>query len=166
MYVGIVQTLLLGKVKQCFAVIDVTVNAAVTHKTHNVQLAVVLFDVFHRAQKSGIGEEVAVGNALGDTGKFLIDNATCTHVEVTYFAVAHLTFGQTYGKTACIKRCRGIVGHKVMYVGAAFHADCVAFCLLGQTVAVHDYQCSNFFVHKKTSCIVEMPVDKTASITH
>ena len=80
MYVNVTQTLLFGKVQQCFAVIDVGVHAAVAHKTHYVQFAARLFDIVDRVQKCGVGEEIAVGNALCNARQLLVNNTSCTHV--------------------------------------------------------------------------------------
>ena len=148
MHIHVVETLRLGKIDKRLAVIDMRVNTAVTHQAHDVQLAVVLLDVLHCAEKCRVCKEIAVRDTLGDTSKFLINNATCAHIEMADFAVAHLTFGQTYRQTACVKRCCRIVGHQVMHIRTALHAYCVSLCLLGQTIAVHDDKSCNFFVHK------------------
>ncbi len=45
----------------------------------------------------GIGEEVAVGDRLGDAGQILVDDATGADVQVAHLGVSHLALGQPDG---------------------------------------------------------------------
>ena len=146
--VHVVQSLTFGKIHQSHNVVDVRVNAATAQKSHKVKFAVVFACVFRSSQKCGIFEKVSVLDGLGDACQFLIDHTTCAYVEVSHFAVAHLSFGQANGKTACIQLRCGIVLHQVMHIGRTFHAYCVAQFFFGQTVSVHNNECGYFLIHK------------------
>ena len=108
MYEYLVQPVALSKLNECIEVAKHAVNATIGTKPHQMECTVVNLAVLYCVQKLGLVEKVTVTNRLVYSGKLLIDDSSCTYVEVSDLGVSHLSLGKTHSQ------CRGV--YKRMWV--------------------------------------------------
>ena len=120
---------------------DVTVNSAGSEQTHKMQLFAVVARRVHSVEQNAVFKETAVGYFLGNVREVLINHSACTHIEVTDFAVAHLTRRKTNVKTACAERCMRIFCKQFVEVGGTLHGNRVVLTRRCDSEPVHYNQC-------------------------
>ena len=74
--------------------------ATIRAQTHQVQLLTILLGIAVGGLHLWILYDAAVLAGAVDLHQVLIDDATCTDVQVTHLRVTHLSVGQTYILTA------------------------------------------------------------------
>ena len=110
-YINFAQSLSLGHLKQCVEMSIVAVYTTIRKKSHKMYSRIVFLRVLHCCEKCFVLEEVAVVDFFGDSGKFLIYDAACTHIHMTYLRITHLSIRQTYCKSAGISLNKWIFCH-------------------------------------------------------
>ena len=104
-----------------------------------MQGTVVLLTVLHRLKEGRILKKSAVLNLFGDSGKLLVYNAPCTHIQMPYLRIPHLSVGKAHCHPA------GIPSHKRAFFHQPIHHWCpglgygIALCLLIQPIAVQNH---------------------------
>ena len=115
---------------------DVAVYTTVGKKSHAMQCGMVLLTVFHSLKKCRIFKEIAVLDFLGDTGQFLVYDTSRTHIHMTDFGVAHLSFGKSYRHTACQSLYKRIFRHQLVHDRGICHGNGIAVLIIIQAIAV------------------------------
>ncbi len=85
---------------------ELGVNAAIAAQTQEMQA--MTFGFLHGVGERGIVEELTRTDEQVDARDIHIDDAAGAHVHMTYFAVAHLTFGQPDVRTGGVDQSIGI----------------------------------------------------------
>ena len=106
----------------------------------------VVFCVVHRLDKRVIFKKIAVGYCFRYFREVLINDSARSHIEMSDFAVAHLTVGQTDAHTACAERRRGVLVDKRVYVFASVNGNSVSSACGSKSVTVHNYYCVRYFL--------------------
>ena len=110
-YINFCKTLSLGHLKQCIEMSVVAVYTAVRKKSHKVDCRIIFFCILHCCKKCFIFEEISIIDFFGDSGKFLIYDASRTHIHMSYLRVTHLSIRQTYCKSTGISFNKWIFLH-------------------------------------------------------
>ena len=146
MYVYLLYSLLFSHFYKSEKMLDMRVYATVGYKTHYVEILAVLLCLLHSVYKRGIREEITVFDSLAYLGQILKNNSARTDIEVAYLAVAHLSFGQTYCKTARIELSRRIFLENFEDFGRSLGGYGVVLAELVDAVSVHYYQTCKFHI--------------------
>ncbi len=72
----------------------VRVHPAIGEQSADVKLPPPASRILHRLQQYWIGKEIAIFDHQIDLGNVHVDHAACAYVQVSDFAVAHLSGGQ------------------------------------------------------------------------
>ena len=72
------------------------VYAAIAHKTQQVQGLVIGFCIAYRLKEDRVLCKAAIPDGDIDPFQFLVNDAACSQIEMTYFAIAHLPFRQSH----------------------------------------------------------------------
>ena len=115
---------------------DMAVNAAVRYQTVQMQIGIILFAVLDCLEQLGIFKEIAVLDFLGDTGKILINDAACAHVQVSYLGIAHLSVGKSDKHTRSIASLKGIFLHETVHNGSLGESNRIALGPVVKAVSV------------------------------
>ena len=78
-------------------------NTTIGSQSHEVNILTVFFSIRESRNNSRILHNTIVGTCAVNLYQILIYDTSGTDIEVTYFRVPHLTVGQTYILTACLK---------------------------------------------------------------
>src|ERR1700733_12454780 len=105
--------------------IDVRVDAAVAHKAKKVELTSAA--AFHGFKKQRLAGKFAVGDELIDSRAVHVNDAAGANIQVTDFAVAHLSDGKPDGGTGRLNQRVGKILEDAVVVGLAREGDGVAF---------------------------------------
>jgi hypothetical protein len=89
-------------------VFDMGVNTAIRNESDQVEA--VAMRGLENFLKDRVTVESAILNGEIDTGEFLIDDATCAEIKMTYFGIPHLAFGQADLESARLESGLGING--------------------------------------------------------
>ena len=117
--------------------VNMAVNTAVRQKTYKVKRRVVFLAIFHCIFKRFIFKKFAAFNIFCYFNKHLINNAACAYVCVTYFAVTHLTVGQTYIKAGRTDSCERVIVKEFIKIRGFGCAYRIAFIGVANTKTVH-----------------------------
>ena len=102
------------------------VNSAGWKKSHKMKYFTVLGSIFHSIYKCFVFHYRAVFNSLGDTGKLLIYNTSCTDICMTYLTVTHLTVRKSYIHTRCSNKTPRISWKYMFKIRLFGSADSIA----------------------------------------
>ena len=101
-------------------------DAAVTDEPDEMQL--MFAAARHRFEQQRLLEKCAARDELVDAGDVHLHDAAGANIQVAYFAVAHLPFGQAdKGAGGVDQRVRKFLEQAIV-MGLARKGDCVAFC--------------------------------------
>ena len=114
------------------------VDATFGEQTHDVDGFALAGRCIDGLAQGGIGEEVTVTNFFSNPGQFLIDNATCTNIDVAYFGVTHLTIRQAYIHAGCGDQGVGIVSTQGVQIRRLGTSNGVEFFFGAITPTIHD----------------------------
>ena len=84
MHIHLLQTVSLRQLQQAINVGVVAVHAAIGNQSVQVQGRSFRFAVVYRIHQGRIFEESTILNLFGNSGQFLIHNAPCAHVKMSY----------------------------------------------------------------------------------
>ena len=90
-------------------------------------------------KKGFILEEIAVLDFFGDTGKLLVHDAACTHVQMTYLRVSHLALRKTYSHSACQTFYIGILSHQFVHDRSICLFYGISFYSIVESVTVENH---------------------------
>ena len=131
--------ILLAEVDESEKMCEVRVDTAVRKQTPEMELAACLLYVADSVKEFFVIEESAILDVLCDSGKFLINNAACTHICVAYFAVAHLSVRKTYVKTGALEAGVWKLCHELVHEWCICICDGIAGAAFAHTVAIENY---------------------------
>ena len=99
MYVYIVQTFFLRHFDYGKKMFEMGMYPSVAQKSVSMEFFTVFQSAVHCVEQNFVGKEISVFNGFGNSGKLLINHATRSHIEMSDFAVSHLTVGKSYVHT-------------------------------------------------------------------
>ena len=120
--------------------------AAVAGQAHEVDVLACLLGVLVCADDFRVLQDAAVGTSAVDFHQVLIDDATCTDVEVTHLAIAHLPVGQTDVFAACQELAVRISLVNLVEVRSRSVEDDIPLAVSANAPAVEDHQ-KSFLCH-------------------
>ena len=104
--------------------------ATVGSQSHEMNALSVFFRVRESRNDFGVLQDAVVSTCAVDFHQILINHTSGTNVEVTYFRVTHLSVGQTYVLTTCLKLGMRIIVHQIIPVRSGSVEDYVVFLLV------------------------------------
>jgi hypothetical protein len=109
-----------------------------------VQGGILLLAVVHRVKQSRILKKGAVLNLLRDSGKLLIHDASCAHVQVTHLRVSHLAVRQTHRHAAGISLHERALRHQFFHHRRLRQCNRIPLRLVIEAVAIQNHQYCRF----------------------
>lgn len=88
--------------------IHMAVDAAITQKSHDMELMACFLGFVHGFKKHGILLKGSIFDGPSDARQVLIDNASGTNGQMTHFRVSHLPSRQANSFTAWLELTMGI----------------------------------------------------------
>ena len=104
--------------------------ATVRSQPHKVNTLSVFFCIRESRNDFRIFQDAIVSTCTIDFYQILINYASGTDIQVTYFRVTHLSVGQTYVFTACLKLRVRISTHQIIPIRSGSVEDYVVFLLV------------------------------------
>ena len=138
MQIDLLCTTLGGQFNHGCDMVLVAVYATFGEQTHDVDRFALACCRIDGLAQCGIIEEVAVTNFFRNPGQFLVDNATSTNIDVTYFGVTHLTIRQTHIHAGCGDQGVGIVSTQGVQIRRLGTSNGVEFFFGAITPTIHD----------------------------
>ena len=135
----LVKSVSLCHLQQSIHMCIVAVYAAVGQQSVHVQLAAVLLDVLHSLHENFIFKEIAILDRLGDTGQILINDTSCTHVQVTDLRVSHLSVRKADIKTAGLSLYKRAFLHQAVHNRCLRQCDCIVVLSRVQSIAIQNH---------------------------
>lgn len=114
------------------------VYATWRHKTHYVNSLTSSVCSIDSFAKSFVREEVTISDRLGDTGKVLINNATCADIGVTNLRVTHLAIRQTYVLTRSLQLRVRIGCYQGIPIRSRCASDYIVFAFVTNSPTITD----------------------------
>ena len=137
---GVLDTVLLRDVAQSEEVVERRVNATVRYQTHKVNIHAISLSILERCNDLLVLHNRTIGCRAVDLHQILINDATCTNIEVTHLRVTHLTVGQTnvlaIGTQLSV---RILLGHS-RDIGRIDRVDHIALSFVADTPTIEDHQ--------------------------
>src|SRR5215469_3311415 len=96
--------------------------------------------VLHGTQQSRVGEEAAVLNHEIDASNIHVDDPASADIEVTNFAVAHLSLGQAHVFSAGMDQRVRVLAQETVIGGLAGESNGVSFDFRAVAPAIENYQ--------------------------
>jgi len=136
--------------QQVKQMIDVRMHPAVAHQAHQVELA--LAAALHRPEQKLVVKERAGAEGLIDARDIHQHHTSGSHIQVPHFAIAHLPFGQSHGRSRSVNQGVWKFRQQLVVIGFARERDGVALRLGAITPAVQHGQYDWFrsFSHKRS----------------
>ena len=114
----------------------VAVYAAVRHQSEHMKGRIMFFAVFNCCEELRNLEKVPVLNGFCDSGQFLVYDTACSHVQMTYLRVAHLSLGKSHCHAASLALYKGALAHELVHNRSLALAYSVVLAVIVQSVAV------------------------------
>ena len=121
-------------------VIEAGMHTAVAGQTHQVQFLIILLGIGVGSLHLRILHDGAVLASAVNLHKVLIDDASCTDVEVSNLRVTHLSVGQTYVLTAGLELRVGRYGCQIIQIRGRRIEDHVALAMLSDSPSIENHQ--------------------------
>ena len=118
---------------------DVAVYAAVGNKSVKMKRGIVLLCVSAGCQQSLILKEIAVLNLFRNSGKLLVHDAPCAHVQVPYLGISHLSVRQTDRQTARLSLNKRALRHQLVHHRRIRLGDSIAVYSFVQSVTIQNH---------------------------
>ena len=147
MHKHLLQSVSLGKLQKRIQMGIVAVYAAVREQSHQMKRTAVLLAVLNRLHQSRIFKEGSILNFLGNTGKLLIHDTACAHVEMSYLGISHLTLGKSDCHSAGISPHPRAFLHQLIHHRGLCLRDRISFDLIIQSIAVKNHQNNRSSAH-------------------
>ena len=116
--------------------LDVAVNAAVRQQSHDMERRPLRLAVVHCGNIGLVCEKVPVLNGFCDSGQFLVYDTACSHVQMAYLRVAHLSLGKSHCHAAGLAFYKGALAHELVHNRSLSLAYSVVLAVIVQSVAV------------------------------
>ena len=104
-----------------------------------MQLAAVFLDVLHSLHEDFIFKEIAILDCLGDTGQILVNDTSCTHVQVTDLRVSHLAVRKADIKSAGLSLYKRAFLHQAVHDRCLGQCNCIVVLSRVQSIAIQDH---------------------------
>ena len=129
-YIDLAQAIALCQLQQTINMSNMAVNAAVRNQSEHMQSRIVLFAVFYCCHKCLVFKKITILNGFGNTGQLLINNTSCTHVQVSYLRVSHLSFRKTNCHSAGLSFYERTLTHQLIHHWGFSFTDSIGLALV------------------------------------
>src|SRR5207237_913011 len=140
----------------------IRMDATVGEQAEEMKLATSSAGVLHRTQQYGILKKISVLNHQLDACRIHVDDPPGTNVQVTHFAVTHLTVTQTDVRSARVYQCVGVCAQQAIVCRLSGECDGVGFGFGTITPAVEDGQNEWFRTRHKSALAVSSELSGTS----
>ncbi len=114
----------------------VAVHTAVRYQSVHMKRGIVLLTVVYRIHQSGVFKKCAVLNLFRNSGKLLIYDTACSHIQMSYLRISHLAVRKSDRHTACISFHERTFLHQFVHDRRFGLCNRIPLCFLIQTVAI------------------------------
>ena len=121
-YIYFLDSLSLCQLKESVNVRIVAVYASVRYESHQMKCRIVFLYILTRFHKRFILKEISILDRLCDLCKILVYDTACTHVQMSYLRVSHLSVRKSYCHTAGISFHERALSHQFV------HNRCSCLC--------------------------------------
>jgi len=115
-------------------------HASVAHQAGQVQRAPGCPERRAQLEKGREAEELTARNVLGDPHQILGNHAAGAEIQMTHFAVAHLSLGESYRETAGVEERAGRGIPQTVPDRSVAELDGVALAFRAVSPAIQDHQ--------------------------
>ena len=139
MYIYLGKPVSLSKLKKPIQMCIVAVYTAIRKKAKHMQCTVILLAIFYSLQQRRILKKGSILNFLRDSGKLLINNAACSHIQMSHFRISHLSFRQSNRHTTCITLYKRTLCHQLVHNRGLGFCHGIVLLLLIQSISVQNH---------------------------
>src|SRR5215467_689267 len=105
--------------------------------------------VLHGTEQCWVGEKAAVLNHEIDAGNIHVDDPASADIEVTNFAIAHLSLGKAHVFAAGVDQRVRVLAQQAVVGGLASEGDSVSFDFRAVTPPIENYENKRFRTRHK-----------------
>ena len=135
-YIHFFYTLSLCKLQKSVNMSVMAVYTTVRNQSHHMKSCIVLFCIFACCKQRLILKEISVFDRFCNLCQFLVNDASCSHVQMSYLRVSHLTFRKSDCHSTCISFYKRILCHQFIHDRSLSFCHSISFCCIIQSISI------------------------------